>query len=264
MKQQGYFRSGLPYTRIGNGPNILVVFEGLTFEHKPQPLAMARAYSFLAQDYTIYSVLRRPHPPQGYTLDDMAHDYALMIEEEFGSPVDIIGVSTGGSVALHFAALHPALVHRLVLHSSAHTLNLKAKQLQLDVARLAAAGRWKRAWGLLISTLFPQAGVRHHLAKPLVAGIALLLSLSHPNDATDLVVTVEAEDKHAFQDRLQEIACPTLVTGGEEDYFYSPELFRETAAGIPNARLCLYAHMAHPAGGKQFREDVLQFLREGV
>lgn len=71
--------------------------------------------------------------------------------------------------------------------------------------------------------------------------IAFLLSLHHPEDPTDLVVTVEADD-----------------------YFYSPELFRETAAGIPNARLCLYAHIAHPAGGKRFREDVLQFLREGV
>ncbi|WP_428579261.1 hypothetical protein [Sphaerochaeta sp.] len=55
-----------------------------------------------------------------------------------------------------------------------------------------------------------------------------------------------------------------MVTVEADDYFYSPELFRETAAGIPNARLCLYAHMARPAGGKRFREDVLQFLREGV
>lgn len=55
---------------------------------------------------------------------------------------------------------------------------------------------------------------------------------------------------------------PTLVTGGVDDFFYSPTLFRETAAGIPNAKLCLYEKMGHPAGGKQFRRDVLAFLRD--
>lgn len=31
----GYFRSGLPYNRLGHGPRILVVFQGLLFENKP-------------------------------------------------------------------------------------------------------------------------------------------------------------------------------------------------------------------------------------
>ena len=214
IKQQVYCKSGLPYTRIGNGPNILVVFEGLTFEHKPQPPALVRMYSFLEQEYTIYSVLRRPHLPHGYTLDDMANDYALMIEQEFAGPVDIIGISTGGSVALHFAALHPELVHRLVLHSSAHALNEQAKQLQLDVARFASQGRWMKAWKTLIATMYPQSGWASYLSKPLVALAAFLLSLNHPKDSTDLVVTVEAEDKHAFRDHLQNfLALPW--SGGE-------------------------------------------------
>ena len=264
MTQQGYFRSGLPYTRIGNGEKVLLVFDGLTFEHKPQSPAYVKMYSFLGQEYTVYSVLRKPHPPQGYTLDAMANDYAVMIEQEFEAPVDIIGISTGGSVAQHFAALHPALVRRLVLHSSAHTLNDTAKQLQLKLARFAEQGRWYTAWKVLVATMFPQSGFLCYVSKPLVGLIAFLLSLDHPEDPTDLVVTVEAEDTHAFQDRLPEIACPTLVAGGEDDYFYSPDLFRETAAGIPNARLCLYPNMAHPAGGKQFKADVLRFLREEV
>jgi pimeloyl-ACP methyl ester carboxylesterase len=86
--------------------------------------------------------------------------------------------------------------------------------------------------------------------------------LNSPKDPTDLVVTVKAEDKFAFKDRLAEITAPTLVAGGVDDFFYSPVLFRETAAGIPNAKLCLYEKMGHPAGGKQFRQDVLAFLRE--
>jgi len=39
-------------------------------------------------------------------------------------------------------------------------------------------------------------------------------------------------------------------------------LFRESAAGIPNARLILYEKMGHPANGKQFERDVMAFLKE--
>ena len=262
MQNRGYFHNGLPFTRMGKGPRPLVVFQGLTFEHKPQSPLTIGMYKFLEHDYTIYSVLRKPHPPQGYTLGDMANDYAVMIRTEFGEPVAILGISTGGSIALHFAAEHPDLVRRLVIHSSAHTLNPTAKQLQLEVARLAEHDQWQAAWRKLIASIYPQAGLGRHLANPLIALSAWLLALGAPEDSSDLVVTVLAEDKLAFQNRLGEIRACTLVTGGEDDFFYSRQLFRETAAGIPHARLRLYAHMGHPAGGKQFKKDVLTFLRE--
>jgi len=259
---KGYSINGLPFTTIGSGPKPLIVFEGLTFENKPQPAAMVKMYAFLEKEYTIYSVLRRPQMPKNYTLDDMANDYASMIEQEFESPVDIIGISTGGSIALHFASLHPQLVRRLVIHSSAYKLNDKAKQMQLNVAMCAMNGKWRKAWKLLIATCFPQDGYLSFLSKPLIHLSAFLLSIHHPKDANDLVVTVKAEDTHDFLDQLGEITCPTLVAGGVDDYFYSSELFEKTANGIPNAKLCLYEKMGHPASGKQFRMDVSRYLQD--
>jgi pimeloyl-ACP methyl ester carboxylesterase len=94
----GYFRGGLPYNQSGHGPRPLVVFQGLLFENKPQPGLMVRFfrfYKFLEEEYTVYEVLRRPGMPRGYTMKDMADDYARMIREEFGGPVDVIGISTG-------------------------------------------------------------------------------------------------------------------------------------------------------------------------
>jgi pimeloyl-ACP methyl ester carboxylesterase len=260
MNKVGFSCNGLPYKRSGKSPRPLIIFQGLTFEHKPQAV-MLIGYKFLEKDYTLYGVLRKPRLPKGYTLGDMADDYAEMIREEFGGPVDILGISTGGSIALHFAADHPDLVRRLVIHSSAHTLSDTANQLQLEVARLAQRGRWAKASGLIIETVFPRAGLGKWLSRPLVWISSGILSLNSPKDPTDLVVTVEAEDKFAFKVRLTEITAPTLVAGGVDDFFYSPALFRETAAGIPNAKLCLYEKMGHPASGKQFRQDVLSFLR---
>jgi pimeloyl-ACP methyl ester carboxylesterase len=93
-----------------------------------------------------------------YTMTDMADDYAAMIAEEFGRPVDVIGVSTGGSIALYLAADHPESMRRLVVHSSAHTLNDDAKALQLEFARLGALGEWRSAFALLTGTMMPRSG----------------------------------------------------------------------------------------------------------
>jgi len=79
-----------------------------------------------------------------------------------------------------------------------------------------------------------------------------------PPDPSDGLVEIEADDKHDFKERLAEIKVPTLVIGGEEDFFYP---IRETAAGIPNAKLVLYKGVGHGAMIKrQFSEDVVAFL----
>ena len=70
---------------------------------------------------------------------------------------------------------------------------------------------------------------------------------------------LEAEEKHDFKEQLAKIKTPTLVIGGEKDFFY---LIRETAAGIPNAQLVLYDGAGHGAIVKsRFQDDVLAFLR---
>jgi pimeloyl-ACP methyl ester carboxylesterase len=261
----GYFHCGLPYNRLGHGPRPLVVFQGLLFENKPQTIPLFQIYKCFGEEYTVYVVLRKAGMPQGYTMQNMADDYATMIEEEFGEAVDVIGLSTGGSIVQHFAADHPDLVRRLVIHSSAYVLSDEAKCLQLRVGRLAAQHQWAKAYAVLTEPFLPNKGVLKYLCAPVVWFISIMMVfLEKPKDPSDLVVTVEAEDKHDFKDRLAEIKAPTLVVAGDKDPFYPQGLFRQTAEGIPNARLILYAGMGHPASGKQFGRDVLKFLNEGI
>ena len=259
----GAFRNGLPYNRLGHGPLILVVFQGLVFENKPLTgfsVSMLSAYGFLRELYTTYVVPRKPGLPAGYTLQDMADDYAVMIKEEFGDPVDVLGASTGGSIAQHFAADHPELVRRLVLHASAHTLSDSAKEIQMHVGRLARQGRWRAASAALLGFM-----MRPGLFGKMTTAIgSLMMALTAPDDPSDLIVTIEAEDKHDFRGRLSEIKAPTLVITGAQDPFYTEALLRETAEGIPNARLILYPGKGHAPGGKQFGQDVLAFFEFGM
>ena len=179
----GYFRSGLPFNRFGGGPRPLAIFQGLIFENKPQSGLMNRMYNFLGKDYTAYSVLRKPGLPRGYSLADMANDYATMIRDEFGGPVDVIGISTGGSIVQQFAADHPDLVRRLVIHSSAHTLSGAAKAAQMEVGRLASQRKWREAWATLLGFML----LPGPLAGPQARVASLLLSLVPPKDPSDFL-----------------------------------------------------------------------------
>ncbi len=240
-----------------------MVFQGLLLENKPltgiSALGVNRIYRSLTAEHTVYIVTRKRGLPDGYSLHDMANDYAEMIRGEFGGAVDVIGTSTGGSIAQHFAADHPDLVRKLVLHSSAYVLNDVARQSQMRMGRLAQQRDWVAVCAESVRFIVPRD--RWFTRMGIWLG-SLLLSMTAPRDPSDLIATVEAEDKHDFTDRLREITAPTLVVAGANDPFYSERLFRETAEGIPNAHLILYPGMGHPASGRQFGRDVLNFLSD--
>lgn len=258
----GHTRNGLPYNRFGDGPSTVVIFQGLVFENKPLSGLDARftlgMYSFLEPHYTVYVVTRRKGLPKGYTLKDMADDYAEMIEQEFGGPVDVIGTSTGGSICQQFAADHPGLVRRLVVHSSAYKLGPAGKDAQLRARDLAREGKWRQVGAVMLEFVIRPAWYR----GALIWAVSPLMALGTPEDPSDLIVTIDAEDKFDFKNRLPEIVAPTLVIAGAEDPGYTELLFHETAAGIPDSKLVLYPGMGHPAKGRQFESDVLAFLRE--
>lgn len=266
--ESGFTSNGLPYNRFGTGPNHLIVFQGLQFENKPLSGIPARfiltLYGPLGTDYTVHAVGRRPGLPVGCTTREMADDYAAMIKQQFDNSPDVIGLSTGGLIAQHFAADHGDLVRRLVIHSSAHRLSDPAREFQTCVRDLAQARRWNDAYKAILTFMSPGDGIRGRLAGPaiwLVARFGRFL-FGRPADPSDLIVTYDATNSHEFKDRLSEIKVPTLVLAGDGDPFYSPQLFRETSEEIPDARLVLYEGMGHPASGKLATRDMLEFLRQ--
>jgi hypothetical protein len=51
------------------------------------------------------------------------------------------------------------------------------------------------------------------------------------------------------------------VICGARDYFYSPEIFAETAHRIPHGKLIMYPKLGHNiVTSKQFVADVISFL----
>jgi pimeloyl-ACP methyl ester carboxylesterase len=260
--REGTLRGGLPYLAVGQGPP-LVVFSGLTAEHA-NPTGLARRFEVqtlkpMARHFTVYAVNRKPGLPTGSTIEDLAGHYAEAIAHEFSGPVCIQGTSTGGSIAQQFAIDHPQLVRRLVLTATACRLSPHGLEVQRRFAELTRQGRPRRAWAALGPTLAATAaGGRAFAALMWLFGAG-----QRPDDPSDMLVTVAAEDAFDASSQLHRIAAPTLLVAGGRDRYYSPELFRETAERIPNGRLSLYQGKGH-ADVLTYRpaiREIVAFLR---
>jgi len=109
---------------------------------------------------------------------------------------------------------------------------------EIQIGELARQQQWRTAYAALVGPMIPPNGILKYLAKPFVWLVQLLGEslFGAPKDPTDLIVTIEAEFLHNFKERLGQISAPTLVVAGDKDPFYTVDLFRETAEGIPNAK----------------------------
>jgi pimeloyl-ACP methyl ester carboxylesterase len=263
MVREGLLHGALPYLAIGAGPP-LVVLPGLSAENG-NPTGMARSFQLrplqpLARHFTVYAVNRKRGLQPGTTIEDLADEVADTLDHRFPGPVCVQGVSTGGSIAQQLAIDHPELIRRLVLASTACRLSSHGRQVQRQLAHLANAGRPRRAW----ATYGPALAATTAGGQLFATLMWLFGGRMGSSDPSDMVTTIAAEDMFDAGPRLHRITAPTLVIAGERDRFYSPELFRETATRIPDARLCLYPGKGHATALTHRRavRDILGFLTE--
>ncbi len=240
----GFLHGDLPFLRLGTGPPLLSV-RGLTSQHdvpKGVDRRLARSYArSMAGDFTVHVVNRRRGLRPGESMSDIAGHLAAAIEHDLGEPVYLAGTSTGGSVALQLAVDRPDLVRRLVVVSAAYRLGAPGREVQAEMARLIRAGEPREAWAMLLTVAMLPDPLRAP-ARPLAR---LAAGPMVTDDPTDLLVTLDAEDAFDVRDGLARITAPTLVIGGDNDRFYAPALFEETATGVPDGRLHLFPGWGH-------------------
>jgi pimeloyl-ACP methyl ester carboxylesterase len=196
----------------------------------------------LASKRRLIVVNRRAGLPADLTMSGLAAEYADAIRADLGGPVDLVGTSTGGSIAQQLAADHPDVVRRLVLLSTACRLGPYGRELQGFVAAQLRAGRVRRAVGAGAADLAPP-GLRT-LARGLGWAAAGRVVPSG-SAAADLAATLEAEDGFDLAACKRPIEATTLIIGGGRDRFYGAGLFEETAALIPGSILRLFPRHGH-------------------
>ena len=186
------------------------------------PFAALRCRAALIPDLPGHGRSDAP-PGFGYTLPEMAAAIAALLQAEGGGPREVLGHSLGGTIAVHLAARHPELVHRLVLVEPALDVPVPGPE---DIA-LVDEEELERGGFEQILAREPEwrrAEVRLTAPHALVRSARSLLD----------------EHAAATNDLLEHLPQPVLLVTGQQRTF--ARLDRFDAAGIRSVRVPGAAH----------------------
>jgi len=250
----------LPTIRIGNGPRTLVSLPGLSL-HPGHPTGQARRMALsgwepLLDRYTVYRVGRRVRPV-GTGFEEMADDVIAAIDG-LGSPVDLMGASTGGVIALYVAAARPELVRRLVLVVSGSSASSFMRTRLDPVIAAVRAGRWRRANALIF-----QIGARSRVERLAYRAVGWLLGprlVGIPSDTTLMLAELEAWRRVDADHLVSQVRCPTLVIAADLDPVFPLDGARKLVEQLPNGSLVVLPRTAHDFPVAAIAEHVSPFL----
>jgi 3-oxoadipate enol-lactonase len=172
---------------------------------------------------------------------DYADDAANLVAAAGLSTVLVVGVSFGGMVAQELAIRHRQRVSRLVLASTSPG---GAGGASYPLKTIEHLSREERARHMI-----PISDTRHDAtwatANPesydkLFAMTAADPFAAEPGHAIGQHRQIEARAHHDTWDRLDLIACPTMIAAGRFDGIATPQTQEKMAARIQGSRLRFY------------------------
>jgi len=185
----------------------------------------------------------------------------------------IVGNSMGGFIGAEMAIEHPARIERLVLVAAA---GLSIESIRTERTK----GVRHRAENLIFFSLAHVVSRSHQVAlRPRLRAALLMTVAAHPARlpgplAAQQVLgsgkpgfsdALEAMCRYPLRDRLEKIACPTLILWGDKDILVpvkDASVFEEL---IPDSRKIIYTDTGHVSMMERparFNSDVKAFLDE--
>ncbi|CAM5291869.1 alpha/beta fold hydrolase [Leifsonia shinshuensis] len=185
----------------GSGrPLLLLLGLGVSIaDAAPFVAALAERFAVIAVDNRGAGLSDKPDEP--YSIPVLAEDVAAVAEAAGVVPVDVLGYSLGGRIALQLALDRPSAVRSLVLLATGARPPERRRSLLMAVAPYLPVGPMPRQ---------PAFAFRRQRAA------------SRGYDA---------------RGRLAEVRAPTLVLAGRPDTVATPALAEELRAGIRGSRL---------------------------
>lgn len=200
------------------------------------------------------------YPGGNTSISEMTGDFINLLDHLQTGPVDVVGISMGGTHALQFALDAPQMVHKLVLvNTFARLRPQKASDLFYFASRMLVIytlGLSTQA-RIVANRLFPnpdQEELRQELIKQI-----------NQADPKGYRAAMRALGIFDVETRLSEIRAPTLVVTGERDTTVPPRLQQNLAQGIANARQVIIPDAGHAVTAEQpqiFNETLLEFLED--
>ena len=233
----------IKYVIVGEGPRPLVFIPGAGDALATADRLAHRLVWWLegrAQHFTVLYVSRRAPLAPSVSLAEQAEDVALVMRQLGWPPSLIEAQSAAGPVGVLLALNHPDLVAGLTLSSSAVWLDESAYELCHSWLELLERNQWERFLAESVE-LFWQGEITT-LLKPFQRLLARLASERPVQRIATILSQLLCVD---LRDRLGELRCPTLITGGQHDRVFSAELQRAMAEKIEDVTVVIQPGFGH-------------------
>lgn len=251
------------YFKFGRGKEIFVILPGLSVQSVMNSAdAIAEAYKLLAERYTVYVFDRRKELPAEYSVYDMAADTVKAFGELDISKANIFGASQGGMIASVIAIEHPELVEKLILSSTSAKVTDSQFNTIEEWIRLAKENKAEDLYISFGKALYPKETFEQ-LRGALVDAAKTVTD----EELTRFAVSAQALKGFDVTSDLNKIACPTLITGSDDDALlgaYASEYIAEHLDKNSDHKLYIYHGCGHAAydTAADYKERILSFLED--
>ena len=257
--------------RPGAGPRTahahpLVIIPGIddsVHDYRWLPRIWRWFFAPLARGRRVVLLGRRRGLPDGTSIGSLADEYADVLARQLG-PADVLGISMGGMIAQALAARRPALVRRLALVVTAHTLAPAGHDSGDHLGALADAGRWRAFLRHANHLCFDGRTTR--VARPLMWLLGSPLLGRRAPAARDFAISARACAQHDAAAWLHHIVAPTLVWSAADDQLFPTPTTQALAAALPHAWHVSApgAHAAFMQRRSDFQAAIAGFLEAQV
>ena len=260
---------------IGSGPPVIFIhgLSGCWQNWLEQIPLFARDHRVIAVDLPGFGHSEMPVEP--ISISGYADAIDELMEKLDIDAARIVGNSMGGFIGAEIAIEHPARIERLVLVAAA---GLSIESIRTERTK----GVRHRAENLIFFSLAHVVSRSHQVAlRPRLRAALLMTVAAHPTRlpgplAAQQVLgsgkpgfsdALEAMCRYPLRDRLEKIACPTLILWGDKDILVpvkDASVFEEL---IPDSRKIIYTDTGHVSMMERparFNSDVKAFLDEAT
>jgi len=227
--------------------------------------ALAPVCTTLTVDLLGHGQTDAPADPARYSMAASAADLAALLAVVASGPVNLLGYSMGGRLALYFALTYPHLVNALILESASPGLATAAERAARQQSDDALAERIEREgiapfvdyWEALPLFATQQrlpAAVRHRLHEQRLANQPLGLANSLRGMGTGM--------QPSLWEQLPALTMPTLVLAGALDTKFCA-IAEQMAQALRNPTLAIVPDAGHTIHLEQpaiFQQRVAQFI----
>ncbi|GAB2769208.1 alpha/beta fold hydrolase [Rhabdobacter roseus] len=234
----------LYYEERGLGEPVLLIM-GITAAGsvwEPHVADWEKYYRCILPDNRGVGFSDKPDGP--YTTEQMADDYAGLLDQLGLEKVRVVGCSMGSTIAMQLALRHPHKVKSMVLMCPWARCDAMAKGIFEHMMHCKARFT-PEEFSLYIQLLIFSKSTWDKDEKRAELEAGRRENPPFPQPLHGLQGQAAACINHHVLDQLGTVQSPTLVIGGEEDVFTPPWMGQEIAEAIPGAEIYLYQKLGH-------------------